>query len=115
MLCKIDTQRKAFTYFWLKVMNTDEQDLLSVIIHTLGRIDEVLRLRWEDVNFEKRLVTLWTRKQKDGAYESDSLPRETTCTKSLRIAGSHGRKKHGYFSTPQQKKALGIGSTIARK
>jgi integrase len=52
----------------------DEQDLLLVIIHTLGRIDEVLRLRWEDVNFEKRIVTLWTRKRKDGAYEPDALP-----------------------------------------
>lgn len=53
---------------------TDEQDLLLVVIHTLGRIDEVLRLRWEDVNFEKRLVTLWTRKRKDGANEPDALP-----------------------------------------
>ena len=53
---------------------TDEQDLLLVVIHTLGRIDEVLRMKWEDVNFEKRTVTLWTRKRKDGAYESDALP-----------------------------------------
>lgn len=53
---------------------TDEQDLLLVVIHTLGRIDEVLRLKWEDVNFEKRMITLWTRKRKDGAYEPDALP-----------------------------------------
>ncbi|MGD0275747.1 MAG: site-specific integrase [Syntrophales bacterium] len=53
---------------------TDEQDLLLVVIHTLGRIDEVLRMKWDDVNFEKRTVTLWTRKRKDGAYESDALP-----------------------------------------
>lgn len=56
---------------------TDEQDLLLVVIHTLGRIDEVLRLKWEDVNFEKRTVTLWTRKRKDGAYEPDALPMGT--------------------------------------
>jgi integrase len=54
--------------------DTDEQDLLLVVIHTLGRIDEVLRLKWEDINFEKRTVTLWTRKRKDGAYESDAIP-----------------------------------------
>lgn len=53
---------------------TDEQDLLLVIIHTLGRIDEVLRLRWEDVNFEKRYVILWTKKRKNGAYEPDVQP-----------------------------------------
>lgn len=53
---------------------TDEQDLLIVLIHTLGRIDEVLRLTWQDVNFDKRTVTLWTRKRKDGAYEPDVQP-----------------------------------------
>lgn len=53
---------------------TDEQDLILTVIHTLGRIDEVLRLKWDDVNFENKTVTLWTRKRKNGAYESDALP-----------------------------------------
>lgn len=52
----------------------DEQDILLCCLHTMGRIDEVLRMKWEDVNFEKRTITLWTRKRKDGAYEADSLP-----------------------------------------
>jgi len=52
----------------------DERDILLCCLHTLGRIDEVLRMTWQDVNFEKRVVTLWTRKRKDGAYESDALP-----------------------------------------
>jgi integrase len=52
----------------------DEQDVLMCCIHLLGRIDEILRLKWEDINFEKRTVTLWTRKRKDGAYEPDALP-----------------------------------------
>jgi integrase len=53
----------------------DEQDILLTCIQTLGRIDEVLRLRWhEDINFEKRYVVLWTRKRKNGAYEPDALP-----------------------------------------
>ena len=40
----------------------------------MARIDEVLRLTWQDVNFEKRTVTLWTRKRKGGSYEPDSMP-----------------------------------------
>jgi integrase len=52
----------------------DEQDLVLCCLHLLGRIDEILRLRWKDVNFEKRTVTLWTRKRRDGKYESDQMP-----------------------------------------
>lgn len=53
----------------------DERDILLTCLQTLGRIDEVLRLRWhEDINFEKRYVVLWTRKRKNGAYEPDALP-----------------------------------------
>ncbi|MGZ3649158.1 MAG: tyrosine-type recombinase/integrase [Syntrophales bacterium] len=52
----------------------DERDILLSCLHTLGRIDEVLRIKWQDINFEKRTVTLWTRKRKDGAFESDTLP-----------------------------------------
>lgn len=53
----------------------DERDILLVCLQSLGRIDEVLRLRWmEDVNFDKRYITLWTRKRKNGVYEPDVLP-----------------------------------------
>jgi integrase len=48
---------------------TDEKDLLIVLLHTLARIDEVLRLRWEDVNFDKRVVTKWSKKTRDGSYK----------------------------------------------
>jgi len=48
---------------------TDEKDLLIVLLHTLARIDEILRLKWEDVNFEKMILTKWTRKTKDGSYK----------------------------------------------
>ena len=50
-----------------------EQPLLLTILHTLARVDEILRLTWEDVNFDKRELTLWTRKRKGGAYEPDAM------------------------------------------
>ena len=52
----------------------DELDIIMCCLHTLGRIDEILRLKWADVNFEKKTITLWTRKRRNGAYEADTLP-----------------------------------------
>ncbi|MCK5100245.1 MAG: site-specific integrase [Desulfobacteraceae bacterium] len=49
--------------------NTDEKNLIIVLLHTLARIDEALRLKWEDINFEKKTLTKWTRKTKDGSYK----------------------------------------------
>ena len=49
---------------------TDEKDLLIVLLHTLARIDEALRLKWQDINFEKRTLTKWTKKTKDGSYKA---------------------------------------------
>jgi len=46
-------------------------DLLTVLYHTLGRIGEVLRLNWEDINFEKKWVRLSTRKRRGGELEAD--------------------------------------------
>jgi integrase len=52
----------------------NELQLIQVLLNTLGRIGEVLRLTWQDVNFEKQTVTLWTRKRKDGSHEADEMP-----------------------------------------
>jgi len=46
----------------------NDRPLILTLLHTVARIDEILRLRWLDVNFEKRQVTRWTRKRKGGAY-----------------------------------------------
>jgi integrase len=51
-----------------------DRPLLMVLFHTLARIDEVLRLKWEDVNFEQKTIRLWTRKRHGGSWESDWLP-----------------------------------------
>jgi integrase len=47
----------------------DERDLVIVLLHTLARIDEALRLTWADINFEKKTLIKWTRKTKDGSYK----------------------------------------------
>ena len=49
---------------------TDEKDLLIVLLHTLARIDEILRLTWDDINFKKRILIKRTKKTKDGSYKN---------------------------------------------
>jgi integrase len=51
-----------------------ERPFLLVMYHTLARVDEILRLKWEDVNFRERTVRLWTRKRRDGSWAWDVLP-----------------------------------------
>lgn len=58
----------------LAAANPDEKPLLLILTHTLARIDEILRLTWQDVNFERRTVTLWTRKRKGGNLEPRTIP-----------------------------------------
>lgn len=51
----------------------EDRPLILVLYHTLGRIDEILRLRWRDVNFQEQTITLWTRKRKGGEWASDTM------------------------------------------
>ncbi len=51
-----------------------DRPLLLVLFHTMARIDEILRLKWEDVNFQEKAVRLWTRKRRGGNWEFDWLP-----------------------------------------
>ena len=46
---------------------TDERDLLLTVLHTLARIDEILKLTWSDINFKKRRLSKWTCKSGDGS------------------------------------------------
>lgn len=67
----------------LAASSPDERPLLIILAHTLARIDEILRMRWEDVNFERRTVTLWTRKRKDGNWEPRHIPMNDTLFSTL--------------------------------
>lgn len=61
----------------LKVINAadpDTQDYLWTIVLTAARVNEINSLTWEDVNFEDRYVTLWTRKKKNGNREPRDIP-----------------------------------------
>jgi integrase len=60
-----------------------ERPFLLVIYHTMARVDEVLRLRWEDVLFEHRVVVLRTRKRRGGEMQADPYPMSQTLYDTL--------------------------------
>ena len=62
----------------------DDLDLLICLRYTGARIGELLRLTWEDINFEKQTVTLWTRKRRGGQLQADKLAMPDTMAVALK-------------------------------
>ncbi len=58
----------------ISVADPDAQHYLWTILLTAGRVNEINSLTWEDVDFEERLVTLWTRKRRGGNKEPRDVP-----------------------------------------
>jgi integrase len=76
------------------------RDLLDAIRFSLARKSEMLRLTWEDVDFERNTIRLWTRKRKDGADEYDELPMSKPLRKLL-MGRSHSKTHHRWvFPNP---------------
>lgn len=58
----------------ISIADLDTQDYLWTIRETFGRMGEINRLRWDDVDFEHRYVVLYTRKKKNGKLTSRKVP-----------------------------------------
>ena len=63
----------------LLVAEPDVQDYLIAIMDTIGRMSEVNRLTWDDIDFEDQTVALYTRKKKGGHL----TPRKVSMTTRL--------------------------------
>jgi integrase len=50
-----------------------ERTILLFAYHTLARAGEIRGALWEDVDFDKQTITLWTSKTRTGNRESDTL------------------------------------------
>ncbi len=74
----------------LAVADQEQRRYLLVIIHTIARVREINRLKWEDVNFEKRYVTLWTRKSKNSDMVDRNIPMNNTLYLALSTAPRNG-------------------------
>lgn len=58
----------------LAAATREEEVFLRCYLQTGARRSEIFRLTWEDVNFEKRTITLATRKTRGGEMRRDPLP-----------------------------------------
>ena len=56
----------------INVADTDTQDYLWAMLLTAARVNEINSMTWDDINFEDRYVTLWTRKKKGGNRRTTS-------------------------------------------
>jgi len=54
--------------------NPETQDYLWTIKETMGRMGEINRLKWDDVNLESRSVILYTRKKRGGHLTPRVIP-----------------------------------------
>ena len=63
----------------ISVADPDTQDYLWSIRATMGRVSEINRLMWEEVDFANRYVILYTRKKRGG----DLTPRKIPTTEKL--------------------------------
>jgi len=63
----------------IEVADPNTQEYLLTIRDTLGRVSEINRLTWDDVNFNQRHIILYTRKKKGG----NLTPRKVPMTQKL--------------------------------
>lgn len=70
-----------------------EKDFLLCLLHTAARISEIRNLTWEDIDLQRRIITLWTSKRRGGNMEgrklamSDTLLEVFTRLANLRTGG----------------------------
>ena len=95
------------------------QDYLWTIALTMGRMSEVNRLTWDDVDLDGRLVTLYTRKKKGGHLTPRKVPMSEKLFPILsRLHSRRDKSKpwvfwHRYWSAKKQ--AFVEGPYIERK
>lgn len=79
--------------FWKVWEVSKEQDrtLLLTFLHTAARRGEVYRLTWSDVDFDKRLICLRTRKRHSGSLEKDWVPMTDHLLEVLKVHAANSQ------------------------
>jgi len=81
---------------------------LNVIRFTAARVGEINGLTWQDVDFEKRTVRLWSRKKKGGHRTPRLVPMVQETFNALRYAWKNRDRTSPYvFTNPLTKRNYG--------
>ena len=84
------------------VAQSHERDFIDALYFTGGRLSEICNLTWEDLNFEKRVITLWTRKRRGGSLEPRHLAMvdRLYATLSVRWKDADRHPTHVFYYPP---------------
>jgi integrase len=97
----------------IALADSDTQDYLWVIRETLGRMSEINRLEWKDVNLSDQCIILYTRKKKGGHLTPRKIP---MTTKLFEVLSSRNKNRdlskpwvfwHEYTSSKTREKCCG--------
>lgn len=112
----------------LLAADPDTQDYLMAIKETMARMGEINRLTWDDVDFERKTVVLYTRKKKGGHLTPRKIPMTTRLygmlekryknrdkTKPWVFWGRHWSSKAGGFVEGPYQDRKKIMGTLCRK
>jgi integrase len=82
----------------IMVADHEMQDYLWTIAMTMGRVSEINRLAWSDVNFEEQSIVLYTRKKRGGHLTPRKIPMTDKLNGILlRRYGKRDRQKQWVF------------------
>ncbi|WP_245619988.1 tyrosine-type recombinase/integrase [Desulfobacter vibrioformis] len=82
----------------------DTQDYLWTIFHSMGRMSEINRLTWQDIDFDERTIILYTRKKRGGHLTPRKVPMTERLFDILSYRFKHREKRipwvfwHRYWS-----------------
>ncbi|MBD5641235.1 MAG: site-specific integrase [Desulfovibrio sp.] len=78
-----------------------ESDFITCILQTAARISEIRNLAWEDVDLERKIITLWTSKRRGGNMESRKIAMSTALHEVLsRLDGLRKAGEKYVFNDP---------------
>jgi integrase len=79
--------------------NPVERRVFDTLYYTAARLSEILELTWEDVNFDVKVVRLWTAKRRGGNREPRFLAMHPELEKTLQVAWKERDKQSPYVFT----------------